>query len=237
MLHRVNKLRQQFNGYGLDGMLIGHAPNRRYLSGFSGSAGWLLLTEHRAVIAVDFRYVEQAKRESPDFEVSYIKSDISEWLPGILSDLKITGLGIEADYMPVSQYQVINQSLKDKNMAVRVVPVKNITESLRIVKDNSELDYIKRACKIADEAVNYVQNNLRAGISEIRLAWELESFMRTGDSGAMPFEIIVASGVNSALPHHSPSEKIIMPGEPVTIDMGASYQGYCSDITRTFIIG
>jgi Xaa-Pro aminopeptidase len=237
MLKRINALRKQLDNRGLDGMLVGHAPNRKYLSGFTGSAGWILISRKRALLAVDFRYVEQAKLESPDFETCYIKTDITDWLPKYIADLGISRVGIEADFMPVSQYQLIIQSLKDKAPAVQIVPVKNVTESIRLYKDSNELECIQKACEIADEAVAYIQSHLHAGISEKQFAWELESFMRQNKSETMPFEIIVASGVNSALPHARPGDKVIMEGEPVTIDMGARYNGYCSDITRTFIIG
>lgn len=218
-------------------MIVGHAPNRRYLSGFTGSAGWIIISKERALLAVDFRYVEQAKRESEVLESRYIKSDISEWLPSLLEEMRISKPGIEADYMTVSQYQLITHFIKAKFPSIQIIPVKGLTESLRIIKDNLELECISKACEIADLAVSYARAHLRAGISERQLAWELESLMRQNNSEVMPFEIIVASGTNSALPHANPSDKLIMEGEPITIDMGARYKGYCSDITRTFIIG
>ena len=237
MLKRVNALRQKLETDGLDSILIGYSHNRRYISGFSGSAGWVIVTQKKALLAVDFRYVEQAKSESPDYEISYIKSDISERLPGLLNEFGATKLGIEMDHMPVSQYQSITQALREKAPSAQVIQVRNMVESLRVFKDESELLCISKACEIADMAVGYIGQHLRAGITEKQFAWELESFMRQNDSGVMPFEIIVASGVNAALPHARPGDKLIAEGEPVTIDMGASYRGYCSDITRTFIIG
>jgi Xaa-Pro aminopeptidase len=195
------------------------------------------VTPERALLMVDFRYVEQAKLESPQFEISYIKSDISEWLPASMLELGATSLGIEAEHTSLSQYQRIVQSMREKSPSVQVKQSTNAVELLRQYKDDAELQNIIKACDIADRAVDYIKTHLRAGVSERQFAWELESFMRQNDSETMPFEIIVASGPNAALPHAKPGEKIIAEGEPVTIDMGARYQGYCSDITRTFIIG
>jgi len=237
MLNRISALRQKIKDHGLDGMLINHAPNRRYLSGFTGSAGWIITSHKRTMLAVDFRYVEQAKSEAADCEKCYIKDDIGQWLPEYVADMGIIKLGIEADYMTVSQYQHIIKSFKEKKPSIQVIPVKNITESLRIYKDDLEIECISKACEIADRAVAYAQSHLRCGISEKQFAWELESFMRQNGSEVMPFDIIVASGVNSAFPHARLGDKVIAEGEPVTIDMGARYSGYCSDITRTFSIG
>lgn len=237
MLERINKLRHKFDDCGLDGMLIGHAPNRRYMSGFTGSAGWLLISKRQAVIAVDFRYVEQAKQQAGAYDCLFIKGDISEWLPSLVENAGINKLGVESDFLSHSLHRTVCRSIQEKKPAIQVIPVQNLIESIRIYKDPSELECITRACQIVDEAVAYAYRHLRAGVSEKQFAWQLESFMRQNESEAMPFEIIVASGVNAALPHAQPTDKLIMEGEPVTIDMGARYKGYCSDVTRTFIIG
>lgn len=237
MLNRLNALRRKLEIEGIDGILIGYPCNRRYITGFTGSAGWVIVTQTRAVLAVDFRYVGQARSESPAFEISYITSDVSEWLPSRLVDLGIIKLGIEVDHMTVSQYQAIIKSLREKAGSAQIVQTTDMVESLRIIKDAGELTCIAKACEIADLAVTYIRSHLRTGITEKQFAWELESFMRQHESGLMPFDIIVASGTNAALPHARPGEKMIGEGEPIIIDLGASYQGYCSDMTRTFIIG
>ena len=237
MLNRIKALRQKLKINGLDAILTGHAPNRGYISGFTGSDGWVIVTAERALLLVDFRYVEQAKLESPHFETCYIKSDITDWLPTYMLALGAKHLGIESEYMPVAQHQLIHQALREKVPSAQVVQTKNIIESLRLYKDDAELQFITKACEIADMAVGYTQSHLRAGITEKQFAWELESFMRQNGSEKMPFDIIVASGPNAALPHARPGDRLIAEGEPVVIDMGARYQGYCSDMTRTFILG
>ena len=236
-MNRTKTLRQKLAANNIDAIITGHAPNRRYISGFTGSDGWVIVTAKRALLMVDSRYVEQAKLESPQFETCYIKSDLAEWLPTCMVDLGVDRLGIEAEHMSVAQYQLITHSLREKVPATTVVQVKDIIESLRVYKDDTELGYITKACGIADMAVTYIKGHLRAGITERQFAWELESFMRQNGSETMPFEIIVASGPNAALPHARPGDRNIAEGEPVVIDMGARYRGYCSDITRTFILG
>ncbi|MCX6005741.1 MAG: aminopeptidase P family protein [Chloroflexi bacterium] len=236
-MERLIRLRDALDSHNLDGMLVGSSANRRYLSGFTGSDGWLIVTKQKACLAVDFRYVEQAKKESSDFESVYIKGDISSWLPEFIKNLAIKRLGIEADHLSVSTYQSICNIPPGTESQLQIIPVKSIVESLRIIKESSELEFIKKAAVIADTAMLFVSTHLRAGITEKQLSWELECFMRQDGSESMPFEIIVASGPNAALPHAQPSDKLIATGEPVTIDLGARYNGYCSDMTRTFIIG
>ncbi len=235
-MERLRRLREILKNSNLGGLLIGSSANRRYLSGFTGSEGWLIITQQKAYLAVDFRYVEQAKQESNDFEILHIKGTMSQWLPAILLETQLNRLGIESDLVSVSVYQSICQVGQGTDNQCQIIPVKGTVEQLRVTKETSELMYMKKAAEIADAAMLFSQSHLRAGITEKQFAWELEGFMRQNGSEAMPFEIIVASGTNAASPHAQPSDKPIAAGEPVTIDLGARYNGYCSDITRTFII-
>ncbi len=236
-MERLILLRDKLDSHDIDGILVGSFANRRYLSGFIGSDGWLIVTKEKACLAVDFRYVEQAKNESRNCEPVYIKGDISRWLPEFIKDLAIKRLGIEAEHVSVATFQSICNISPVTEKQLQIIPVKNIVESLRITKDSSELEFIKKASAIADAAMQFAGSHLRAGITEKQLSWELECFMRQDGSESMPFEIIVASGPNAASPHAQPSDRLIATGEPVTIDLGARYNGYCSDMTRTFIIG
>ena len=236
-MQRLMNLRKQLLPGGPDGLLIGSSPNRRYLSGFRGSAGWLLITSSAAYLAVDFRYVEQAREEAGGFEILHISGDLQAWLPGLITTLDISKLGIEADHVPYSTYQSISQLCKTAKPHCKIVPVKNMVESLRMLKDGDELIAIQTACKIADEAIRDLALRLEAGMSEKQVAWKLESLLRQRGSDTLPFEIIVASGPNAALPHAQPSERLICEGETVIIDFGARCGGYCSDMTRTFMIG
>ena len=186
---------------------------------------------------MDFRYVEQAKIESPGFSIYHVKGNIENWLPQIVRDERIARLGVEAKHISICLYQSIVQASQKAGIDVQFIPVKGIIESLRVIKDEAEIDSIIKACAMADEAINYASQHLHYGITEKQFAWEVESFIRQNGSQTLPFEIIVASGPNAALPHAQPTDRLICEGEMVTIDLGARYNGYCSDITRTFYLG
>ena len=127
--------------------------------------------------------------------------------------------------------------LADSGADIEMVPLKGIIESLRAVKEPEEIEHIQKAVAIADAAYTYIENNVEAGMTEKQVAWEMEKSLRENGSETVPFEIIVASGPNAARPHARPSERVIQAGEPVLIDMGAKYQGYASDLTRTVCVG
>ncbi len=234
---RLVQLRRLFPEYEIDSIIIGSPANRRYLSGFTGSAGWLIITGNYAFLAVDFRYVEQARHETSGFEICHVKDDFSLWFAKLFPEMQMARVGIESEHITHSFYQHLAQVLKQQDCKTQLVPIKNVVESLRIKKDRDELSHIKEACKIADQAIGYATITMNPGMTEKQVAWELESFIRQNGSGTLPFEIIVASGPNSALPHARPTERLIQPGEPITIDLGTRANGYCSDITRTFFIG
>ena len=236
-MQRLQNLRSKLLPDGPDGLLIGSSPNRRYITGFRGSAGWLLATATGACLAVDFRYVEQARQETAGFEILHITGDLQSWLPGLAAKMGVSRLGIEADHLAYSTYQSIAGTAKTASRPFKVLPVNNMVESLRAVKDAAELDAVEKACRTADDAISKLASRLKAGATEKQVAWELESLLRQKGSETLPFEIIVASGSNAALPHAQPSDRAIGAGETVIIDFGARCGGYCSDITRTFMIG
>jgi len=236
-LNRLSSLRDTFASYGIDGALIGSDSNRRYLSGFVGSAGWLVISNERVSLAVDFRYVEQARQQAPDLEVLYIKGDISNWLAGLVAGMGIVKLGVESDHLSLTTYHSVCRTAQSANDSFQVIPVRGMVEKLRAVKDAEELTDIKKACAIADRSLEKIVPTITAGLTEKQLAWQIESCIRQEGSETLPFEIIVASGLNSALPHARPTDRAIEEGEPITIDFGARHNGYCCDITRTYVVG
>ncbi|MFA5399362.1 MAG: Xaa-Pro peptidase family protein [Dehalococcoidia bacterium] len=236
-MNRLSSLRDTFATHDIDGALIGSASNRRYLSGFVGSAGWLVISNQRACLAVDFRYVEQARRQAPDLEILYIKGDIGNWLDGLVVGMGIGKLGVESDHLPLTTYHSICRAAQSAKDNFQVIPVKGMIEKLRAVKDVEELLNIKKACAIADRSLEKIVPNIKSGLTEKQLAWQIESCIRQEGSEPLPFEIIVASGPNSALPHARPTNRPIEEGEPITIDFGARCNGYCCDITRTYVLG
>jgi Xaa-Pro aminopeptidase len=236
-IKRLQKLRTSIAEKGLDAFLISQPQNLRYLSGFTGSSGWLLISGENTVLATDFRYIEQAKGESPDFEIIQTKQEFRDWLPGLVSDLGWHKLGFEANFISYDSYHKLSEAIKTKQVNLELVPTTGIIEQLRSIKEPEELGFIAKAIELAEAALEQAKALIRPGITEKEAAWEIEKFLRQEGSEGMPFEIIVASGPNSALPHARPTEKIICSSEPVLIDMGAKINGYCSDFSRTLFLG
>jgi Xaa-Pro aminopeptidase len=236
-IRRLQKLRASIAEKGLDALLSSQPENLRYLSGFTGSSGWLLISGQNTILATDFRYVEQAKGESPDFEITRTKGELRDWLPGLVSDLGWHKLGFEANVISYDGYHKLSKAIKTKQINLKLVPTTGIIEQLRSIKEPEELGFITKAVELADAAFEQARDIIRPGITEKEAAWEIEKILRQKGSEGIPFEIIVASGPNSALPHAQPTEKTICSGEPVLIDMGARISGYCSDFSRTLFLG
>jgi Xaa-Pro aminopeptidase len=221
----------------VDALLISQLQNVRYLSGFTGSSGWLLISGQDAILATDFRYVEQAEREASGFEITQIRQELHDWLPALASDLGWRRLGFEASSVSYDDYHKLSQAIKTKQVDLALVPTTGIVERLRSIKEPEELVLIRKAVELADAAFEQVKPTIRPGVTEKEIAWEIEKILRQKGSEGVPFEIIVASGSNSALPHARPTGKTLCFGEPVLIDMGARVGGYCSDLSRTLFLG
>ena len=234
---RIENLRGLFTEKGIDGILISQPYNRFYLSGFRGSEGYLLITGKQLIIVVDSRYTEQAKIQSSDFELFNLTGKMEDWFANLAGGLGIKRLGFESSDVTYAFYHQLTAILKKKQIPLQLIATDGIVESLRTVKEPAEIELIEKAVTISDLAITHIQQIIEPGMTELQAAWEIEKFMRENGSQTVPFELIVASGGNSALPHALPSEKIIQSGEPVMIDIGAKYKDYTSDITRTICIG
>jgi len=237
MITRLQKLQTSAAKERFDALLVSQPENRRYLSGFTGSSGWLLVSQQKAILATDFRYVEQAKGESPDFEIVQTKGELHDWLPGLISDSGWNRLGFEANCISYDSHHKLTEAIETKHVDLELIPTTGLVEELRAIKEPGELDSITRAVALADAALEQAQSIIRPGITEKGAAWEIEKLLRQEGSEGIAFEIIVASGPNSALPHARPTERTIQSGEPVLIDMGARFNGYCSDLSRTLFFG
>ena len=235
---RLTRLRESLAGREVDAILISAPENRRYVSGFTGSAGYLIVSEDDAVLATDFRYVEQAGRQAPGFRVERIGAAY-DWLPTVTSKMGVRRLGFEAHDLTVATHTRLAKAIKDSNgeRGPDTVPVDGVVEGLRAVKDPEEMSLLAKAVEIADCALDRVAPTIEAGVREKDVAWELERSMREAGAEAVSFDIIVGAGPNGALPHHRAGETVIGDGQPVVIDMGATYEGYCSDLTRTVFVG
>jgi Xaa-Pro aminopeptidase len=235
--NRIDRLRAKLVDSQLDGVLISAAENRRYLSGFTGSSGYLLITHDKAILATDFRYTEQASKQSEKFEIFRISS--ADWLASLLAELNIPKLGFESSNVTVAAYTNLKETLATSTAKDRVqlIPMVDLVEPLRATKSLDELALITKAVEIADQAYEEISPTIEVGDTEESVAWRLERSMRERGAEAIAFDIIVAAGPNGAMAHHRADQTPILNGQPVVMDFGARYQGYCSDITRTICLG
>jgi len=233
MSQKLTLLRDKMKTQNLDGFLVTNPYNRRYLSGFTGTSGNLLITATSAELITDFRYVEQAREQAPDFAIVRHERDILECVGEQVQKMNIKRLAFEQDDVTFAVYQKLSVLLE----GVELVPVQGIIEELRLVKTAEEIKVLKEAAAVADKAFAHILNFIKPGVTERQVANELEFMMRSLGATSSSFDTIVASGPRSALPHGVATDKKIQSGELVTLDFGAYYQGYCSDITRTIAVG
>ncbi len=233
MNQRVQRLIKALQQQGLPGILISSPENRRYLSGFTGSAGVLVITPEVARLATDFRYYEQVREQAPDFALVEVPQRMEQVLARQVAELGLRRIAFESAAVTYETYESWRKAMP----AVELVPTTGLVEALRAVKDEAELAAITEAVRIADEAMEHIIDAMRPGMSERQVAWELEVYMRTHGAEALAFTTIVAAGPRSAMSHAVVTDRPIQCGEPIVIDMGARVDGYCSDITRSFCLG
>lgn len=229
---KLAKLRQALIDQQVDAILITNEYNRRYMTGFTGTAGVAIVSQNDAVFITDFRYTEQAAEQVKDFRIEQHKGTIYEEVAKQAAAMGVKTLGFEQDAMQYGTYEVYKAAVK-----ADFVPLSGVIEKIRLIKSQEEINIIKVACEIADNAFTHILNFIKPGITELDVSNELEFFMRKQGATSSSFDIIVASGLRSALPHGVATDKIIETGDFVTLDFGAYYNGYISDITRTVAVG
>ncbi|MGO9559093.1 MAG: M24 family metallopeptidase [Acidimicrobiales bacterium] len=238
---RLGALREAIKGAECEALLVTSLVNVRYLTGFSGSAGMLLVTANDAVLVSDGRYREQAREEiaGAETEVEIEIGRALEQLDAIDRVSKGIGrLGLEANDIAWGAKRRLSTSLGQfTNAGGTLVATQSLVERLRVVKDEGELARMELAADIADVALAQVKERLTGGLTEAEFALELDFEMRRRGADGVSFETIVASGPNAALPHHQPSDRRVGPGELVVVDFGALVDGYHSDMTRTLCVG
>jgi len=225
---KLSKLREKLQENKLDALLITSPVNRRYITGFTGTAGIAVVSLNDARFITDFRYIEQASDQITDFKVVEHRGLIHEEINDQLKQMNVKHVGFEKDHVAYSIYQQYNKAFE-----AELEPVSGLIEELRLIKSENELAILKQAAKIADDAFEHIQDYIKPGVKEIDISNELEFFMRRQGATSSSFDIIVASGYRAALPHGVASDKEIQSGELVTMDYGALFNGYCSDTTRT----
>ncbi|GER66148.1 Xaa-Pro dipeptidase [Weizmannia acidilactici] len=231
-MSKLEKLREKFSESGIDGILITSPYNRRYMSNFTGTTGIVLISEDAAKFITDFRYVEQASEQCEGYEIVQHQGPVEQEVAKQVEAMGIKKLGFEQDYMSYALFKTYERVLK-----AELVPVSGLVENLRLIKTEAEIKILKEAADIADAAFKHILDFIKPGITELEVSNELEFFMRKCGATASSFDTIVASGTRSALPHGVASNKVIEKGDFVTLDYGALYKGYCSDITRTVAVG
>ncbi len=232
---RLGNLRLQITGAGLNGLLVTHLPNIRYLTGFSGSSGILLVLEHDAILYTDFRYQVQAPVEVEAVaRVEIVSSD--SWAR-VWEHLKETPgvevVGFEGHVTTVAAAR----RFEDTGTGIRFEPVQDLVERLRVRKDDTEVEAIREAARISSEALAAVLEAVRPGLTEREVAGMLEQALRRAGSDWFAFPTIVASGPRSALPHAETGDREIGRGDLLLLDFGARVDGYCADLTRTVVVG
>lgn len=220
----------------VDGAIITSDLNRRYLTGMKSSAGTLLLTRKAACLIIDFRYIEKARMVITAFDVLLQSDNLYRQIGEFFQTQSVQSIGIEADFVTMEMYN----SYLEKLDGFRIDTGNELSAEinrLRSLKSDEEIEYIEKAQAITDQTFSHILNFIRPGVTEREVAVEMEYTMRKLGASGLAFDTIVVSGVNSSLPHGVPSDKKIENGDFVTMDFGAMYDGYCSDMTRTVAVG
>lgn len=229
---RRARLWERLAAAGVDALVITQPENRRYLSGFTGSEGAVVVGPGPCWLLVDFRYVEQGREEAPDCQLVRFER-LEEGLRQVVEAAGVRRLGVEGAHVPVATFDRWREAVAPAEL----VPVGPVVEGLRAVKEPEELARIEAAVALADRAFSYILPRLRAGRTEREIALELEWFMRTEGAERVSFDPIVASGPRGALPHARPGPRPLSAGDFVILDFGCVAGGYCSDMTRTVVVG
>ena len=239
--HRQERLVKAIEAASVDGLLVTTLTNVRYLTGFTGSAGTLAITPAGVTLTTDGRYRTQAAEQVAGVgladEVTIVIGGMDAQRKALLAALaEAAVVGLEADHVTWAQ-----ATAWEERLGRTPVATSGLIEELRAVKDPGEIDRMRHAAAIADASLAEVLPLLSATgsspISESTFALALDSAMRRRGAESVAFETIVAAGENSAKPHHHPSDRIIAVGDPVVVDFGATFEGYRSDMTRTFCVG
>ncbi|EMF0171201.1 M24 family metallopeptidase [Enterococcus hirae] len=232
MMLRVEKLRKKMQEENLDSFLITSPYNLRYLTNFTGTTGLAVITLEKAFFITDFRYTEQAAAQAQGFEIIKNVGPIFEEVADLVQKEGLRELGFEETTVSFLEYSVLEEIID-----AQLIPISGMIEELREIKDEEEIAIIEKACSIADLAYDHILKMIQPGMTEIEVANQLDFYMRSLGASGVSFETIVASGLRSAMPHGVASKKIIEQGDLITIDFGCYYEGYVSDMTRTFAIG
>ncbi len=218
----------------IDSFFVTKPENVRYLSGYTGDDAYLFFCNDKRLLLTDSRYYLQAKEDVKGFEITIARGPVTQVLADISAKLKARKIGFESAHLNCLAHERMAEKLAPD---VEFLPLADAVEGLRQIKDKTEIALIKDSVAILENAVLYFETMLKPGLSENYLAARTEYFIRAASGEWASFEMIVASGPNSAFPHARPSDRIIKPNDMVLLDLGVSYEGYKSDLTRVFFLG
>ncbi|WP_308788769.1 M24 family metallopeptidase [Planomicrobium stackebrandtii] len=232
-MQRIQNLRRELQFTNTDAVLITSPENRFYFSGFKGSSGVLLITQEKNYLLTDFRYMDQAREEAPDFEIINHERNVNPVITSYVKKFAVQKLGIEFGKLTVQDYK----ELENLNPSLELFNCENAIYNLRMIKDHEEIGYFKKGIALCDQAFDHILSFIRPGMSEKEVGLELEFFMRRGGADGIKENHVIASGERSSLPHGQATERIIKEGDFVKMDIGAKINGYYTDFTRTVVVG
>ncbi len=236
---RLDRLRARFEALGIDGMLVTAPSNRRWISGFTGSAGVVLVLRDEARFATDSRYWEQVGQQCPGFHLVQVAGATTGVTPAIIEGLESLRLGFEPAHLTYAAHHEWMRAIEEvpAHSRPRLVPAPRAIEDLRMVKEPEEIEALTRAVLLGDEAFRHALDRVEPGMTERQLAWVIEEYALTHGAESMSFGTIIGGGAHGALPHWRASDAVLEAGTGVVIDMGVIVDGYCSDLTRTIFLG
>ena len=237
---RLEAVRHRVRQAAADGLLVTHLPNIQYLTGFAGTAGAVLLTADRCQLVVDSRYVTAAQTLVSVLAdnlvvIAPVQRSYDETIAGLIGGSTLSRLAIEAAHLSVARFNALSALVADGS--VRLVPAERLVEQVRVVKDAAEVAVLREAAKRLSAIARTLPELAVAGRTEQEVAAAIEDALRRSGFSRPAFDTIVASGPNSALPHASPTARLLQPGDPTVLDFGGVYGGYCVDLTRTVQLG
>lgn len=243
-LERVERVRAELAERGMDGLVITHPTNRRYLTGFTAedippneSAGYVLLSADKIDLVTGSVNTSQATAQSPHVKVVKRGSGWAAHIADFITGEQLHRVGYEPNAMLEGVFRATTERLVEEGYRVGWVDADGLVDQLRKVKSESEIELLRKAFDITCEAFNEVSATIEAGMTELEVARALEEAMAVRGAEGPSFPTIVASGPHAARPHHEPGMRRIEAGDSIVIDMGARYEGYCADLTRTVWVG
>ncbi len=233
MEHPILRLQKELTAG--EGFLIESPANRRYLTGFPSSAGLVVITKEQSVFLTDFRYYEKAAGAVNSCKVKMLTSYKQDVLP-LLKEFGVTTLYLETDFVSLQSFDRLTELMEGIHFS-QSGRLTELLVQMRSIKTTEEIAKIKQAQAMTDETFSYILQRIEAGRTEIDVMLDMEFYMRKLGSEGVAFDFVVVSGKNSSLPHGVPTEKVIEPGDFLTMDFGAVVDGYRSDMTRTVAVG